>query len=285
MSFDKFASRTTIRGDLIAETGLHIGVGGSSIDPSATDSPVIRDSRGRPFIPGSSLKGAIRSHLEKLLRGLDRNGLRSCDPLADPCISAEAKNGKDGMKEVKEKLEGQAMTGGRRDSELYDRRLTDYVVRNSCTICALFGSPWLAAHVMIKDSFVHLNGWGRRVELRDGVGIDRDTETARHGIKYDFEVVPATTGFDLEIVAENLDNRLSGLLAVALREMEQGRIALGGKTTRGLGAVRLVTREIETVTADGLLDYLISGKGKVLTGGELRDYLGTAIKQLFSPVD
>ena len=40
-------------------------------------------------------------------------------------------------------------------------------------------------------------------ELRDGVAIDRDSEKAIDGLKYDFEVVPASAAFDLEITLEN----------------------------------------------------------------------------------
>lgn len=280
MSFDKFISRVAIRGDLIAETGIHIGVGSSSIDPSATDSPVIRDSRGRPFIPGSSLKGAIRSHLESIVRSLSRNGFWSCDPLAEPCILPRKENGREGIEEIKERVEKQATKDNKRDQALYDRLLTAEIDGLSCTLCRLFGSPWLASHVLIKDAFVITERWGRRIELRDGVGIDRDTETARQGVKYDFEVVPATTGFNLEIMAENLDDWLMGLLAIGLREMENGRIALGGKTTRGLGAVRFAPREIETADADSLLDYLIEGRGKILKGGELHDYMISKIESL-----
>jgi CRISPR-associated protein Csm3 len=47
------------------KTGLHIGgtVGGLKI--GGVDSPVITDPYGRPYIPGSSLKGKMRSLIEK----------------------------------------------------------------------------------------------------------------------------------------------------------------------------------------------------------------------------
>jgi len=289
MSFDKFTSRITIRGQVSAETGLHIGVGGSSLDPSATDSPVIRDTAGHPFIPGSSFKGALRAHLESLVRGLNRSTLRACDPLADPCIPNKQLNGKLGIEELKAKAEEEATENGRLNRVRYDELLTEKILSQSCDVCRLFGSPWLAAHVMIKDLFVDPDWWAGRVELRDGVGIDRDTETTRQGVKYDFEVVPASTRFRLEIVVENADDELLGLLAIGLRELEQGRVALGGKTTRGLGSVRLELQELEVVgdeiadLLDGegrtdLVEYLISGKGKTLRGRELREYLDEKVK-------
>jgi CRISPR-associated RAMP protein (TIGR02581 family) len=253
---------------------LHIGVGGSSLDPSATDSPVIRDAAGRPFIPGSSFKGALRAHLESLVRGLNRSNLWACDPLAAACID------KDTIADLKE--QAKAKSNGDRVKE--DELLTSDILSRSCDLCKLFGSPWLASHVMVRDLFADPGWWAGRVELRDGVGIDRDTETARQGVKYDFEVVPASTRFGLEVVVENADDELLGLLAIGLRELEQGRVSLGGKTTRGLGSVRLELQELEVIGDDvadildgegsaNLVDYLISGKGKTLRGKELRDYL------------
>lgn len=276
MSFEKFTSRITIRGQLTAETGLHIGSGGVSLDPAATDSPIIRDAAGRPFIPGSSLKGALRAHLESLVRSLARQHFWSCDPLAEPCISAED------MNRIKDWAKEKATEDGRTDQAKADRLLTDKINSRSCAVCKLFGSPWLASHVLIKDAFVVAERWGRRIELRDGVGIDRDTETARQGVKYDFEVVPATTGFALEIVAENTadDDELIGLLSIGLRELAQGRVALGGKTTRGLGGVRFDPTEIEVISGVGLLDYLINGQGQLLQGGKASEYLAEKAKAL-----
>ncbi len=294
MTFDKFNSRVTIRGRLVAETGLHIGSGSASLDPAATDSPVIRDVAGRPFIPGSSLKGALRAHIESLVRGLGRPGFESCDPLANPCVPNKKQNGKDGIEDLKRDADQDARDeNGRLDRVKYDGMLTNKIIGQSCVVCQLFGSPWLASHALIKDLFVDDSWQMRRIELRDGVGIDRDTETARQGIKYDFEVVPATTGFKLEIVAENAADDLFGLLALGLREMEQGRVALGGKTTRGLGGVRLALEEIEVVgdeTAgkyDGegsadLLDYLLKGQGRLLKGGALRQYIEDKIRALIA---
>lgn len=289
MSFEKFQTRIIVRGQVSAETGLHIGVGSSSLDPSATDSPVIRDAAGRPFIPGSSFKGAFRAHLESLVRGLNRGGLSACDPLADPCIPNKSQNGKLGIEDLKAQAEEKATEDGRVNRVKYDEILTEKIVSQSCDVCRLFGSPWLASHVMIKDLFVDPDWWAGRVELRDGVGIDRDTETARQGVKYDFEVVPASTRFNLEIVVENADDELLGLLAIGLRELEQGRVSLGGKTTRGLGSVRLELQELEVVGDDladaldgegsaDLVEYLISGRGKTLRGNELREYLDEKVK-------
>ncbi len=54
-----------IKGKIIAETGLHIGGNKATKRIGELDNPVIKDGTGKPYIPGSSLKGKIRSMLAK----------------------------------------------------------------------------------------------------------------------------------------------------------------------------------------------------------------------------
>lgn len=62
MSYSKYL----ITGKIEVVTGLHIGGTASYSAIGAVDSPVVRDSvSGNPVIPGSSLKGKMRSLLQK----------------------------------------------------------------------------------------------------------------------------------------------------------------------------------------------------------------------------
>ncbi|HEX3757831.1 MAG TPA: RAMP superfamily CRISPR-associated protein, partial [Kofleriaceae bacterium] len=80
--FHRLESRLRLTGSLITRTALRIGGGGGDLD--GADLPVIKDAAGCPFIPGASLKGALRSTVEALLRGVDRGQTEvcACDPLA-----------------------------------------------------------------------------------------------------------------------------------------------------------------------------------------------------------
>ena len=54
-----------LTGTLILRTGLHIGAGDTEMRIGGTDNPVAKNPLdGQPYIPGSSLKGKIRSLLE-----------------------------------------------------------------------------------------------------------------------------------------------------------------------------------------------------------------------------
>jgi CRISPR/Cas system CSM-associated protein Csm3 (group 7 of RAMP superfamily) len=70
--FDTFKNRLEITGTLTTVTALRISAGRST-EPIGCDLPVIKDALGRPLIPGSSFKGALRSRLESFLRGIDPN--------------------------------------------------------------------------------------------------------------------------------------------------------------------------------------------------------------------
>jgi CRISPR-associated RAMP protein (TIGR02581 family) len=226
LGFETLRSRLRFRGDLVARTGLRIGVGRDT-DVAGHDLPVIRDPSGRPFIPGASFKGVLRASIESLLRGLnDKPDVQrrqlACYVLEHDqrCIPDET---------IK------------RWREIYDQdRLAREVLANSCLVCQTFGSTWLASHVAIRDLTVAPALWFGQFEVRQGVSLDRDTETAREGLLYNFETVPPGTRFALQIEADNLRAWQKGLLLLGLQPFLRGEISLGGARSRGLGRVELL---------------------------------------------
>lgn len=73
--FDVFKNRLEITGTLITITALRISAGRST-EPIGSDLPVIKDALGRPLIPGSSFKGALRSRLESFLPRISHKTLK-----------------------------------------------------------------------------------------------------------------------------------------------------------------------------------------------------------------
>ena len=60
-----FIGKLILEGELRCETGLHIGAGKGSLEIGGADNPVVKDAFGLPYIPGSSLRGKLRSLLEQ----------------------------------------------------------------------------------------------------------------------------------------------------------------------------------------------------------------------------
>ncbi len=237
--FERLKNRYLLKGIVILDTALHIGSGQSSFE---TDALVIKDAHEKPYIPGSSFKGALRSTVERLVPNIA--GLRTCALIKDAdCATVNVEK----MDQFKRRLNGE---------EKGDP------IELICDTCKLFGSTAIASKVKIPDLYVSEPYIGI-FERRDGVGIDRDTETAAEGAKFDYEVVPSQTGFGFEMICENLDKRDKFFLALGLREMQSGTVSLGGNTSRGLGAFRLVINEVECLDFEdkkSLVDYLISQK-------------------------
>jgi CRISPR-associated protein Csm3 len=68
---NKLTNKITIKGFIICETGLRIGGNKSSLEIGGLDLNVIKSAAGEPFLPGSSLKGKLRTLLSKV-RGWER---------------------------------------------------------------------------------------------------------------------------------------------------------------------------------------------------------------------
>lgn len=63
----ELVGKVKINGTLKVETGIHIGGGGERLDIGGLDKPVLRNPvTNYPYLPGSSVKGKLRSILERL---------------------------------------------------------------------------------------------------------------------------------------------------------------------------------------------------------------------------
>jgi CRISPR-associated protein Csm3 len=63
----RLIGKVILDGELQCDTGLHIGAGKGSLEIGGADNPVVKDAFGMPYIPGSSLRGRLRSLLEQSL--------------------------------------------------------------------------------------------------------------------------------------------------------------------------------------------------------------------------
>ena len=77
----KLLGKLFINGKIKALTGLHIGGSKTDVAIGDIDNSVIKTSEGVPYIPGSSLKGKIRSLLEKK----EGRGLCTCGNEKNDC--------------------------------------------------------------------------------------------------------------------------------------------------------------------------------------------------------
>lgn len=120
-------------------------------------------------------------------------------------------------------------------------------------------------------------------ELRDGVGIDPATRTAKDGLKYDLEVMAAGMKFPMQIellILENSDRaRLLSALVTTLQGLESGEIGLGARKRRGYGQCRVENwqvRRYDLTQPQGLVDYLENNFAGAITG-KIETALGATV--------
>lgn len=104
------------------------------------------------------------------------------------------------------------------------------------------------------------------VEMRDGVGIDPKSRTAREDRLFDLQLWQAGTTFPLrfELVIREGDDAdaLKRALATALAGFNDGGITLGARKRRGYGRVSVAGWRVkiyDLTRADGLLDWIEHG--------------------------
>jgi CRISPR-associated RAMP protein (TIGR02581 family) len=249
--FDIFKNRLEITGTLTTVTALRISQGRST-EPIGSDLPVIKDALGRPLIPGSSFKGALRSRLESFLRGIVGSDRKL---VANPAIENEWSITAQEIKQIKQNFSD-------------DQALTDEILKHTDLVSHLFGSPWMASKFQVRDLTVQPDAWFGQYQERDGVAIDRDTETAADGKLYDYQVVPAATPFDFKAVVENAHDWELGLLMIGLHQFETEQIPLGGGRARGLGVVKLEIDKMRWIDVEDHPELLLEYLKKLVMGDE-----------------
>ena len=201
-------------------TGLHIGAGDLEMRIGGIDNPVIRDAEGFPYVPGSSLKGKMRSLLEW------HSGA----------------------------LMGKGPLGTNREDEWKDPRAQNILrLFGIGGGDAKQGAPKAFMPTRLSVADAPLSGQfrdpGRNALVVQGkyeVRIDRIQGTAAHGSLRQTERVVPGTAFDFLAtirVFEGDDDLVDLLLkGMALLELD----ALGGSGSRGYGKIKF-----RDVTVDG----------------------------------
>lgn len=266
--FHRFISRRVIEGELVASTALHIGAAEDEFRPNGCKNPFFRNAMGLPLIPGSSLKGALRSFLEQYLSSeagketLPQN-LMYCREICTeqtPCIDIKTD------KEWKQLLKAKTPSA--------QKDLSDYLFGipgqegKLCIVCRLFGSPFSAAKLSIRDAAVQGEFMDRDFEIRSGVAIDREFGTSAGGKKFETEVVPEGTRFSFRAILENGDETEWKMIQRLVKAMELGLISIGGMKSRGLGEMRIENARYQVIDTGNIAKYLSGEKIEFTTMGE-----------------
>lgn len=203
-----------------------IKAGESGADPTRPNMEFVRthkDGEEVIYLPGSSLKGVIRSHAERIARTVARSDKKnrfSCNPL-----------GKSDKKD--EDYSCNKHFEGKKDELKNNPDRGSIIYKESCFICKMFGNTALSSHIHITDAYPISNV---KIERRNGVAIDRIFGSVAVG---PFQYETATEGkFEANISIKNFTIPQLGLLALVLRDIQEQRVPLGFAKSRGLGKIK-----------------------------------------------
>lgn len=215
---------------LVLETGLHIGAGDGEIHIGGIDNPVIKNPlTNEPYIPGSSLKGKIRSLLEW------RSGAVQEKPLGKAEYDALA-NKPEQARAVKHILQLFGISGDTKDEQF---RSEIGHTRVSFWDCALTEASRMRLRAN-NQPFTEIKSENSINRIAGTAENPRQTERVPAGLEFMFRLSVK--------VFEQDDDALFDTLLQGLKLLEWD--SLGGSGSRGYGKVKLV--DLHCVGQDNL---------------------------------
>jgi CRISPR-associated RAMP protein (TIGR02581 family) len=179
------------------------------------------NSREKYCIPATTLKGVWRSAAESILRSFEP--WLACDPFEE-----DKENKGKVSKSCSKRLENDP------------RANTPLAYAAACPACRLFGSTTHAGLLQTRDAWAVK---GPQHQAKVGIAIDRFAGSVKDGALYTYNALPAGTHFVTSLTLHNPELWQVGLLALAFREMTEGRVRLGTGARRGLGHVAVTAKK------------------------------------------
>ena len=260
-----FLGKLVLEGEIVCQTGLHIGAGKGSLEIGGADNPVVKDAFGIPYIPGSSLRGRLRSLLEQTL------GLAVPSEL----VFLSKRKGQEVRIHQSDRPDDEIGVLFGRNPGRMERVSGDAIEATAATPARLtvYDAP------LVVDSITQQmreNLDDELTEVKSENAVDRITSQANPRT---LERVPAAARFRFRMVLDVLcqeDKPLLGRVVEALRLLEDD--SLGGGGSRGSGRIALTNLNLNWRGKD----YYAKGSAEanLISGADL-----SSLQQLTSAED
>jgi CRISPR-associated protein Csm3 len=240
----RLIGKVRLSGKIKAETGLHIGGSKTALDIGGIDLNVIKTAEGVPFIPGSSLKGKLRSILAREHGSIG---------ISRPKWDSDKKNAYDDGIDVIRELFG---TAGDKKEGCPSR----IMVRDASLDSTLFDAQRENGIFSELEMDYTESKWENTIVRKSGTAINpRPVERVPAGAEFNFEII-------YNVFNEGKTKRLEHLNALikALRILEDDY--LGGQGSRGYGKISFKDVEFRYKT---IKHYKNGNDWQELTGFEL----------------
>jgi CRISPR/Cas system CSM-associated protein Csm3 (group 7 of RAMP superfamily) len=214
----RFVNHCTLELSIIPDGPILIKSGKEGADPTKPDMEFVETYHqgGRTvYLPGSSLKGAIRAHAERIVRTI-------------------------GSEQRDQQNHEHLWAGNPLKLNDYDY-LKDYlntqdIYKWSSFTDQMFGSTAIASRIRIEDAYP-ANRSQLKLEERNGVAIDRVFGSVAVG-PFNYQVCTAGE-FHTKIHLKNFTLAQLGLVGLVLRDLNDGWFGIGFAKSRGLGTVNI----------------------------------------------
>lgn len=217
----RLVNHCTIDLTLIPDGPILIKSGKEGADPTKPDMEFVETyhAGGKSiYLPGSSLKGAIRAHAERIVRtvGTDKR------PTNGDTLWASNPLNRDELKYLDSIPDSQ---------DIY--RLSSFTDQ-------IFGNTSIASRVRIQDAHP-IDKKQLKIQERNGVAIDRVFGSVAVG-PFNYQVCTAGE-FRTKIHLKNFSLAQLGLIGLVLRDLNDGWFGIGFAKSRGLGTVTVKYNE------------------------------------------
>ena len=210
----RFVNHCTIDLSIIPDGPVLIKSGKEGADPTKPDMEFVETyhAGGRSiYLPGSSLKGAIRAHAERIVRTVGREtGANSSLPWANDPLNDKY--------------------------EYLKNKSTSDIYKLSSFTDQIFGNTAIASRLRIEDAHPDPS-ISLKLEERNGVAIDRVFGSVAVG-PFNYQVC-VSGKFNTKIHLKNFTLAQIGLIGLVLRDLDDGWFGLGFAKSRGLGTVKV----------------------------------------------
>ena len=209
----KLLKTILFKGTLEVVTGLHIGGSIEAIEIGGIDNPIIKHPvTQEPYVPGSSLKGKMRSQMEKKEGRVGSSG--------EPCGCGKCMV---------------CRVFGPHKNTRHSLGPTRILVRDA-----------MLSEESREEMKKAMQDGNNYIEIKTENIIDRNVGTAKHPRQQ--ERVPAGAKFDLEVGVQLMDldqdSDVEGFVKKALKSIEESYI--GGSGSRGYGKVRFTDMTLDS---------------------------------------
>lgn len=262
---EDFVNRYRFTGTLVTYSPLHIGTGasigrgrkkdnssqaqsggayGGKEEQKTTEvSSIMRDFKGKPIIPGSTLRGVIRHWLSSILTGFA------------PELATYHEYTSDDF------------------TQLSQEEQITLVKEQFSWLELLFGTPFHEGKVEFWDATCKTEslgtlksddmlGWNaeKLTYQTTSVAINPKTGTAVENLLYTAEVVPPGVEFEFNVVGQNLSELEIGIILLALQGFNSDiyPIQIGARSGRGYGRMRFTLGKVYGITAEQMGEWIAS---------------------------